>query len=254
VPLPPQRPAAYPGSPVKQEVELVAAEPTAEMLFVVSKAEDDYAEPGFALIEHTLFIKSPPVPPRRPAQYCARVVELTEPEADTDSPPFLEKVNRAPGAGHYSTAYDGMIADFAVLHGVPESFVHRVVMRESRYNPRAMHNHCFGLLQLKYQTARDMGYDGPPEGLLDPIVNLTYGIPYVANAYMLSGGNERRAIALYSAGYYYTAKHMNKLHDLRTASSKPATSGLAAKVYQTSSADPASASGLRPQISEVSYR
>lgn len=245
-PLPPPRPAVSPSSPAQQEVKLVAAEPTAEMLFAVSKYEDDYAEPGFALIERSFFIKSPPIPPKRPLQYCARALDLADPESDTGSAPLLEKVNRAPDARHYSTAYDGMIADIAILHGVPESFVHRIVMRESRYNPRAIHRHCFGLLQLKYQTARDMGYEGPPEGLLDPAVNLTYGIPYAANAYMLSGGNERRAIALYSAGYYYTAKHMDKLHALRTASSKPAAPALPPKVYQASSADPASASALRP--------
>ena len=36
--------------------------------------------------------------------------------------------------------------------------------------------------------------------------NLTYGVPYLANAYRLAAGNHERAIALYKSGYYYEAK------------------------------------------------
>jgi len=117
------------------------------------------------------------------------------------------------------TAYDEMIARQAKVHGVPEALVHRTAMRESRYNPRLVHNHCFGLMQIKYATARGMGYRGEARGLLDPQVNLTYAVPYLANAYMLADGNEDRATALYRGGYYYLAKRRNMQGLLRTASS-----------------------------------
>jgi soluble lytic murein transglycosylase-like protein len=116
------------------------------------------------------------------------------------------------------TAYDEMIARHAVAHGVPAAFVHRVIMRESRYNPRSVHRHCYGLLQIKYATARSMGYRGGPKGLLDPEVNLTYAIPYLSNAFRIAGGDEERAIVLFSSGYYFTAKRQNQLSELRTAS------------------------------------
>ena len=45
-----------------------------------------------------------------------------------------------------------------------------------------------------------------PAGLLDAATNLTYGVPYLANAYRLAAGNHERAIALYKSGYYYEAK------------------------------------------------
>lgn len=127
------------------------------------------------------------------------------------------------GASPYvrNTAYDEMIAKWAKIHGVPESLVHKTVLRESRYNPGLVHHHCFGLMQLKYGTARGMGYKGDPRGLLDPKINLTYGIPYLANAYRLAGGNEERATALYRGGYYYFAKHKKMLGVLRTADSAP---------------------------------
>jgi soluble lytic murein transglycosylase-like protein len=122
-----------------------------------------------------------------------------------------------------STAYDEMIAWQAKVHGVPEAFIHRTVMRESRYNPRIVHKHCIGLMQIKYATAREMGYRGEARGLLDPQVNLTYAVPYLANAYRLADGNEDRATALFSSGYYYVAKHKKMQDPLRTASSPALT-------------------------------
>jgi soluble lytic murein transglycosylase-like protein len=44
-------------------------------------------------------------------------------------------IGTAPAAERL-TAYDVMIARHARAHGVPEAFVHRMIMRESRYNPR----------------------------------------------------------------------------------------------------------------------
>jgi len=117
------------------------------------------------------------------------------------------------------TTYDQMIAREAKIHGVTETFVHRIVMRESRYNPRLVHNHCFGLLQIKYATARGMGYRGDARGLLDPEVNLMYAVPYLANAYRLADGNEERAAALFRVGYYYVAKRKKMQGLMRTASS-----------------------------------
>jgi soluble lytic murein transglycosylase-like protein len=115
--------------------------------------------------------------------------------------------------------YDPMIARAAKIHGVPEAFVHRIVRRETRYNPRLVHNHCFGLMQIKYATARGMGYGGDARGLLDPQTNLTYAVPYLANAYRIADGNEDRAAALFRGGYYYVAKHKKMQGLLRTASS-----------------------------------
>jgi Transglycosylase SLT domain len=49
-----------------------------------------------------------------------------------------------------------------------------MIMRESHYNPRIVHRHCYGLLQIKPATARSMGYKGPAQGLLDPETNLRW--------------------------------------------------------------------------------
>jgi soluble lytic murein transglycosylase-like protein len=101
---------------------------------------------------------------------------------------------------------DAMIAHHAQMNGVPEALVHRVVIRESRYNPRAINHGALGLMQIKYATARAMGYTGSPAGLLDPETNLTYAVRYLAGAYRVAGGNANRAVANYARGYYGAAK------------------------------------------------
>ena len=107
------------------------------------------------------------------------------------------------GAG---SVYDGMIAAQAEANGVPVSLIHRVIMRESRYNPRAVSGGNYGLMQIRLGTARAMGYRGSAEGLLDPATNLTYAVRYLAGAYRAARGNESRAAALYARGYYGEAK------------------------------------------------
>jgi soluble lytic murein transglycosylase-like protein len=90
--------------------------------------------------------------------------------------------------------------------GLPASLVERVIRRESGGNPRAVHAGNYGLMQIRLSTARAMGYTGSAAGLLDAQTNMTYALRYLAGAYRAAGGNESRAIALYSRGYYYQAK------------------------------------------------
>jgi soluble lytic murein transglycosylase-like protein len=90
--------------------------------------------------------------------------------------------------------------------GLPASLVERVIRRESGGNPRAVHAGNYGLMQIRLGTARAMGYTGSAAGLLDPQTNMTYALRYLAGAYRAAGGNESRAIALYSRGYYAQAK------------------------------------------------
>jgi soluble lytic murein transglycosylase-like protein len=102
---------------------------------------------------------------------------------------------------------DTMIARHAQMEGVPEALVHRVVIRESRYNPRAIGaGGAMGLMQIKYSTARAMGYTGSPAGLLDADTNLTYAVRYLAGAYRVAHGNGDHAVMNYARGYYDGAK------------------------------------------------
>ena len=102
-----------------------------------------------------------------------------------------------------------LIARHAADNNVPETLIHRVIRRESNYNPQIVgRGGALGLMQIKYATARGMGYAGSPSGLLDPNTNLTYAVRYLAGAYRVAGGNENRAVGYYAGGYYYAAKRL----------------------------------------------
>jgi soluble lytic murein transglycosylase-like protein len=102
---------------------------------------------------------------------------------------------------------DAMIAAQAAANGLPVALVHRVVIRESRYNHRLVgKGGAMGLMQIKTATARGVGYTGSAAGLLDPQTNLTYAVRYLAGAYRLAGGNADRTVSYYARGYYYAAK------------------------------------------------
>ena len=103
-------------------------------------------------------------------------------------------------------AYAEMVARHAAANGVPASLVHRVIMRESRYNPRAISKGNYGIMQIRLGTARAMGYTGSAAGLLDPEVNMTYAVKYLAGAYKTAGGREGGAVANYARGYYHQAR------------------------------------------------
>lgn len=101
------------------------------------------------------------------------------------------------------TTLSEKIAVHAKHNNVPESLVRRVIVRESRYNPRARGlGGAMGLMQIKTPTARAMGYRGTPAGLLDAETNLTYAVRYLAGAYRAARGNANQAVAYYAKGYY----------------------------------------------------
>lgn len=106
-----------------------------------------------------------------------------------------------------------LINRYADEYGVPRSLVHRVVQRESRYNPGARNGPYYGLMQILPQTAGTMGFRGKPADLLDPATNLKYGVKYLRGAWLVSGGSEERAVMWYARGYYYEAKRRGLLRE-----------------------------------------
>jgi soluble lytic murein transglycosylase-like protein len=109
--------------------------------------------------------------------------------------------------------YNELVARHAQANGVPEALVHRVIVRESRYQPHLVgRGGTIGLMQIKLATARGLGYTGTAEGLRDPDTNLTYAVKYLAGAYHAANGDHARAVHYYASGYYYAAKHQRLEH------------------------------------------
>ena len=96
-------------------------------------------------------------------------------------------------------------------YDVPRSLVQRVVVRESTHRPWARNGPYMGLMQIHPNTARGMGYTGPPDGLLDAETNLKYAVKYLRGAWLVSDGDEATAVSWYARGYYYEAKRRGLL-------------------------------------------
>jgi soluble lytic murein transglycosylase-like protein len=148
----------------------------------------------------------------------------------------------APGQG----AYSEMVARHAAANGVPVSLVHRVIMRESKYNPRAVSKGNYGMMQIRLGTARAMGYTGGAAGLLDPEVNMTYAVKYLAGAYKVAGGNEGAAVGHYARGYYYAAKRQG----VSPYEAPGAASGTASFSVRASAAVPANANEVTRKLAD----
>ncbi|MCA1404523.1 lytic transglycosylase domain-containing protein [Ensifer sp. IC3342] len=109
---------------------------------------------------------------------------------------------------------DRLIKYYAELNGIPVELVHRVVKRESNYNPRAYSKGNYGLMQIRYNTAKGLGYEGPAEGLFDAETNLKYATKYLRGAWMVADNQHDGAVKLYASGYYYHAKRKGLLDTL----------------------------------------
>jgi len=153
----------------------------------------------------------------------------------------------APGAERFTPS----IQRLARAHGVPERLIRRVIMRESRYAPHLANRGHYGLMQIKLATAKGMGYSGGATGLLDGETNLTYAVPYLANAYAAAGRNEDRAVALYAGGYYYVAKAKGLIGSLRTARSAPLSGEAAISEPLTAYAETAQSDETPAQVASA---
>lgn len=187
VPLPPRRPSG----PIPEPMRAFAAvEETSRDLAIFPSAdltdEDPARENAAAPVENAA----------RP------IDDAAEPAA---SRPTAER-----GPAHI----EALIARHAERYDIPPRLLRRVVWRESKFNPNARNGPYWGLMQIRVDTARGLGFRGAPGDLLDANTNLTYAAAYLANAYRVAGRDEKRAVMLYARGYYYEAKRKGMLGSL----------------------------------------
>lgn len=90
---------------------------------------------------------------------------------------------------------------------------------ESSKNPRAINRPHFGLLQIKYETAKMLGFRQKPQELLDWKTNLKLGSKYL-NQKLAEYNSPKAAVAAYNAGAAYICKRGLSLDD-----GKPCTRG-----------------------------
>jgi Transglycosylase SLT domain len=112
-----------------------------------------------------------------------------------------------PASAQHRERYEKLVETHAKANLVPAALVHRVIVRESKYQPDLVgRGGTIGLMQIKLATARSVGYQGDAQGLRDPDTNLAFGVKYLAGAYRAANGDHDRAVHYYAAGYYAVAK------------------------------------------------
>ncbi len=93
----------------------------------------------------------------------------------------------------------------ATAHGVPVALARAVVRVESSWNPRETGDVGeVGLMQIKHNTARLLGFAGSRAELYDPKTNVRWGMKYLAGAYKLANGNVCKTALKYQGGHAAT--------------------------------------------------
>ena len=98
-----------------------------------------------------------------------------------------------------------LIDKHAASLGIPVAFARAVVRIESNFNPQATgRQREVGLMQIKYETARGIGFTGTREQLYEPDTNLQWGMKYLAMAWKLGGNTACGAVMKYQGGHAVT--------------------------------------------------
>lgn len=109
-----------------------------------------------------------------------------------------------------SAAFDSIISQAASAWDVPASLIKAVIERESNFNARAYRSEpqigdaSRGLMQLLYHTAQALGFQGDPNDLYDPTLNIRLGTRYLRDLIQTAtryGYGVDSAISAYNAGF-----------------------------------------------------
>lgn len=128
-------------------------------------------------------------------------------------PPAAPEASRAPLNPNETPELRALIERYSRTYGVPVALTQRVVIRESTHNPAARNGPYYGLMQILPATARQMGYEGQPNGLLDAETNLRFAVKYLRGAWLVAEGDPDAAVGWYSRGYYFEAKKKGLLEE-----------------------------------------
>lgn len=203
VPLPPVRPALLGGKAsarAGKPASLASVSPSAPQSPGLPVQDEAQHAPAVAveMASASAFAAVPAAATAAPLPAAWQSVPALSQEAiaETTTAARIAVASRAgPAAIH------ALIATHAAQQGVPVSLADAVVRIESRYNPAARNGPYMGLTQIAHRTAQSLGYVGDAAGLLDPAVNLRYGMRYLAQAYKLAGGDTCRTVMKYQSGH-----------------------------------------------------
>lgn len=119
---------------------------------------------------------------------------------------LLAMVLIMPSATFADDKVKSLVAAEARAQGVPVDLALAVARVESTYNCKAHNAGSIGLMQIKFPTAKSVGYKGNAKGLYDCATNAKYGVAYLKLALERANGNYCHAATLYNRGVYAKPK------------------------------------------------
>lgn len=103
-----------------------------------------------------------------------------------------------------------VLRKYAIKENVPVKLAYAVAQIESNYRTNVTGPFgSVGMMQIKYTTARGMGYRGTRSQLYQVENNVKYGMKYLSGAFRKAKGDICRTALYYNAGHY--AKGMNPI-------------------------------------------
>ena len=154
---------------------------------------------------------SPAVPSQASAVTPPAATSNTEAATETPGPPPSAKPDGP--REHGSDTVADLVAKHALANGVPVKLAQAVVRIESRGNARASNAGALGLMQIKFGTARAVGFSGPAVGLFVADTNLHFGMKILGDAYRAARGDTCGALMRYQSGHYATRmSHANSVY------------------------------------------
>ena len=150
------------------------------------------------------------VPAHVSAATAAPAATNTEAASRTPGPP--PSVTPDGPREHGSETMAELVAKHAAANGVPVKLAQAVVRIESRGNAHASNAGALGLMQIKFGTARAVGFSGPAVGLFVADTNLRYGMKILGDAYRAAGGDTCGALMRYQSGHLAT--HMSRANSI----------------------------------------
>lgn len=113
-----------------------------------------------------------------------------------DTQIFLERISP------YSSLITGCTDEFTL----DEDLIKAVIWQESSGFPNAKRKensfYSYGLCGLTLPAARDMGYLGTEEDLIEPYTNIQYATAYLRYQIDRYGGDVSKGLVAYNAGYW----------------------------------------------------
>ena len=128
---------------------------------------------------------------------------------------IMTPVKRISSIGFTSTL---LVEKEAFLEGVPANILKGICYTESKFKIKALNKFdagspSYGLCQIKYGTAKAMGFKGTRKELMSAQVNMKYAAKYLRYQIDRYNGDIRKAVLAYNAGSY-KAKVKTKKYEI----------------------------------------